>query len=94
MTLLVGSTGWKEGPSEGYLEFSQAVAIAPDGSMVIVRVGDPSGDRERLCVQHCRPMISCGDVGVAVGAVASAKVGTDAAEPYNALVSEVCGALT
>ena len=92
MKSLDASAGWTEGPSEGYLDFAQAVAIAPDGSMVIVRVGDPLVIESGFVSNIARPMINCGDVGVVVGAVAFAKVGTDAAEPYEALVSGACGA--
>ena len=87
------STAWSEGPREGYVDFSQAVAIAPDGSMVIVRVGDPLAMESGFVSNISRPMINCGDVGVVVGAVAAAKVGTDAAEPYEALLAGGCGAL-
>jgi hypothetical protein len=94
MALVDGVDGWSEGPSEGYADFAQAVAIAPDGSMVVIRVGDPSVIESGFVSTMQRPMIDCGDVGVVWGVEVFLGSASDAAAPYTALRSGACVAAT
>jgi len=92
MAAIDAAEGWSEGPSEGYADFAQAVAIGADGSMVVVRVGDPAVIVSGFVSNIQRPMIDCGEVGVVVGAGAFSAPATDPTRAYNALASAVCGA--
>ena len=82
--------GWTGGPSEGYADFAQAVAVSPDGAMVLVRVGDPAVIKGGFVSALDAPMIDCGDVGVILGTGAFAR--TDAPPPvaYERLSEGVC----
>ena len=94
MTTFIDSLeGWTEGPSEGYADFAQAVAIAADGSMVVIRVGDPSVIESGFVSNIERPMIDCGDVGVILGAGEFSEGGNDPSAAYSALTSGACDAV-
>jgi hypothetical protein len=94
MTTFIDSVeGWTEGPTEGYADFAQAVAIAADGSMVVIRVGDPAVIETGFVSNIARPMIDCGDVGVILGTGEFSEGDNDPSEPYSALTSGACDAV-
>ncbi len=94
MALVDDADGWREGPSEGYADFAQAVAVAPDGSMVVVRVGDPAVIESGFVSNIERPMITCGNVGVVWGSAAFSTRDSDVAGPYATLTAGACEAAT
>jgi hypothetical protein len=93
MEYINASEGWTEGPSEGYADFAQAVAVAPDGAMVVVRVGDPTVIERGFVSALNAPMIDCGGVGVLLGTAVGAASDTSPPVPYEALVEGACGAV-
>ncbi len=93
MAVVDSEQGWSRGPSEGYADFAQAVAIADDGSMVLVRVGDPAVIESGFISDIARPMIDCGDVGVVWGTASFSPPDANTAEPYAALATGVCDAM-
>ena len=93
MTTIDAAEGWSAGPSEGYLDYAQGVAVSDDGSMVVVRVGDPAVIQSGFVSTLGKPMIDCGDVGVIVGVEAFARPGSDDSEPYDRLAAGACTAV-
>lgn len=85
------SGGWTEGPSEGYADFAQAVAIAPDGAMVLVRVGDPAVIEGGFVSALDAPMIDCGGVGILLGTATGTGLEAPPPVPYEALAAGACG---
>ncbi|MCR6712932.1 MAG: hypothetical protein NVV57_09675 [Demequina sp.] len=82
--------GWTEGPSEGYADFAQGVAVAPGGATVLVRVGDPAVIEGGFVSAVDAPMIECGDVGVLLGSGAFARADAAPPVPYEGLADGVC----
>jgi len=91
--LVTARGSWSVGPTEGYQDFAQGVVIAGDGSLLVVRVGDPSVIDNGFVSNMSRPLIDCGSVGVTLGTGALPPQPTDAAEPYSVLLAKVCNAL-
>jgi len=91
--VITSSGPWTAGPTEGYEDFAQGVAIADDGSLLVVRVGDPTVIESGFVSNIGRPAIDCGTVGVVLGTGALQPQATDASGPYAELTANGCAAL-
>ena len=92
MAIVAATPGWTDGPREGYADFAQAVAVANDGSMIVVRVGEASGIDTGFVSAMDTPKIGCGYWGVILGATANEAPNADVGALYEALAQGACDA--